>query len=178
MRRSRNLKPQDCQPLPRRLSAPESQSSSRMMKSQSLPLRASNALPSMPHPTRPVSAKSTILHLFFMCVATSQYSRKPGIAVIGTRHPTPYGIGMAERLANDLAVRGFVIFSGLARGVDTAAHRGAVAAKGKTVAVFGTGADVVYPKENSRLADQILSAGGAQISEFPMGTFAAPQNFP
>ena len=80
---------------------------------------------------------------------------QPGIAVIGTRHPTPYGIGMAERLANDLAVRGFVIFSGLARGVDTAAHRGAVAAKAKTVAVFGTGADVVYPKENSRLSDQI-----------------------
>ncbi len=103
---------------------------------------------------------------------------QPGIAVIGTRHPTPYGIGMAERLASDLAVRGFVIFSGLARGVDTAAHRGAVAAKGKTVAVFGTGADVVYPKENSRLADQILSVGGALISEFPMGTFAAPQNFP
>jgi len=98
--------------------------------------------------------------------------------MVGTRHPTPYGIGMAERLANDLAVRGFVIFSGLARGVDTAAHRGAVAAKGKTVAVFGTGADVVYPKENSRLADQILSVGGALISEFPMGTFAAPQNFP
>ena len=103
---------------------------------------------------------------------------QPGIAVIGTRHPTPYGIGMAERLANDLAVRGFVIFSGLARGVDTAAHRGAVAAKGKTVAIFGTGADVGYPKENSRLADQILSVGGALISEFPMGTFAAPQNFP
>ena len=101
-----------------------------------------------------------------------------GIAVIGTRHPTPYGIGMAERLACDLATRGVVIFSGLARGVDTAAHRGAVNGKGKTVAVFGTGVDVVYPKENSRLADQILSLGGALISEFPLGTFAAPQNFP
>jgi DNA processing protein len=101
-----------------------------------------------------------------------------GIAVIGTRHPTPYGIGMAERLACDLATRGVVIFSGLARGVDTAGHRGAVNGKGKTVAVFGTGVDVVYPKENSRLADQILSLGGALISEFPLGTFAAPQNFP
>jgi DNA processing protein len=98
--------------------------------------------------------------------------------VIGTRHPTPYGIGMAERLGCDLAVRDLVIFSGLARAVDTAAHRGAIAGKGKTVAVFGTGADVVYPKENSRLADQILSQGGALISEFPLGTFAAPQNFP
>jgi DNA processing protein len=103
---------------------------------------------------------------------------QPGIAVIGTRHPTPYGIGMAERLACDLATRSLTIISGLARGVDTAAHRGAVAAKGKTVAVFGTGTDVVYPKENSRLADQILSLGGALISEFPLGTFAAPQNFP
>jgi DNA processing protein len=103
---------------------------------------------------------------------------RPGIAVIGTRHPTPYGIGMAERLACDLAVRNVTIISGLARGVDTAAHRGAVSAKGKTVAVFGTGVDVVYPRENSRLADQILSLGGALISEFPLGTFAAPQNFP
>jgi DNA processing protein len=103
---------------------------------------------------------------------------EPGIAVIGTRHPTPYGLGMAERLACDLASRGLVILSGLARGVDSAAHRGAVTAKGKTVAVFGTGVDVVYPKENSRLADQILTLGGALVSEFPLGTFAAPQNFP
>jgi DNA processing protein len=103
---------------------------------------------------------------------------QPGIAVIGTRHPTPYGSGMAERLACDLAHQGLVIFSGMARGVDTAGHRGALAGKGKTVAVFGTGVDVIYPKENTRLADQILMGGGAIISEFPMGTFAAPQNFP
>jgi len=102
----------------------------------------------------------------------------PGIAVVGTRHPTPYGSGMAERLACDLAVRGLSIISGMARGVDTAAHRGAIAAKGKTVAVFGTGIDVIYPKENNRLSEQILGFGGALISEFPIGTFAAPQNFP
>ena len=102
----------------------------------------------------------------------------PGIAVVGTRHPTPYGTGMAERLACDLATRGLVIFSGLARGVDTAAHRGAVAGKGKTVAMFGTGVDVLYPKENSRLSEQILASGGALVSEFPLGAFAAPQNFP
>src|SRR4051812_27153017 len=70
----------------------------------------------------------------------------PGIAVIGTRHPTPYGMGMAERLAADLANRGFVILSGMARGVDTAAHRGAVNAKGKTIAVFGTGIATIYPR--------------------------------
>ena len=103
---------------------------------------------------------------------------QPGIAVVGTRHPTPYGTGMAERLSVDLALRGLVIFSGMARGVDTTAHRGAIAAKGKTVAVFGTGVDVIYPKENHRLLDQILALGGAAISEFPLGTFAAPQNFP
>lgn len=103
---------------------------------------------------------------------------KPGIAVIGTRHPSPYGTGMAERLACDLASQGLVIFSGLARGVDTAGHRGAVSAKGRTVAVFGTGVDVVYPRENQRLAEQILTLGGALVSEFPMSTFAAPQNFP
>ncbi len=103
---------------------------------------------------------------------------KPGIAMVGTRHPTPYGSGMAERLACDLASQGLVIISGMARGVDTASHRGAITAKGKTVAVFGTGVDVIYPKENSRLSEQILAFGGALISEFPLGTFAAPQNFP
>ena len=103
---------------------------------------------------------------------------RPGIAVVGTRHPTPYGSGMAERLACDLASQGLVIISGMARGVDTASHRGAIAAKGKTIAVFGTGVDVIYPKENSRLSEQILALDGALISEFPLGTFAAPQNFP
>ena len=101
-----------------------------------------------------------------------------GLAIVGTRHPTPYGSGVAERLACDLAARGLVIISGMARGIDTASHRGAIAAKGKTVAVLGTGVDVIYPKENTRLAEQILALGGAIISEFPMATFPAPQNFP
>ena len=86
--------------------------------------------------------------------------------------------GMAERLACDLAARGLVIMSGMARGVETASHRGAISAKGETLAVFGTGVDVIYPKENSRLSEQILALGVSLISEFPMGTFAAPQNFP
>jgi DNA processing protein len=103
---------------------------------------------------------------------------EPGIAIVGTRHPTPYGIGMSERLACDLANRGLTIISGMARGVDTAAHRGALKARGKTIAVWGTGIDVVYPRENKKLAQGILDAGGAIISEFPIGTFAAPQNFP
>lgn len=103
---------------------------------------------------------------------------KPGIAIVGTRHPTPYGTGMAERLATDLASRGLVVISGLARGVDTASHRGAIAGKGKTIAVLGTGVDVFYPKENTRLAEQILAMGGAIVSEFPIGTSPVPQNFP
>ena len=103
---------------------------------------------------------------------------RPGIAIVGTRHPTPYGIGMAERLTCDLAARGLIIFSGMARGVDTAGHRGAIKAKGKTVAVFGTGVDVIYPRENKKIADGILECGGALVSEFPLESFAAPQNFP
>ena len=102
----------------------------------------------------------------------------PGIAVVGTRHPSPYGAGMAQMLSRDLASRGVVILSGMARGVDTEAHKGALEAKGKTVAVWGTGIDVIYPKENKRLAEQILAGSGCLLSEFPTGTFPAPQNFP
>ena len=103
---------------------------------------------------------------------------RPSIAIVGTRHPTAYGTGMAELLARDLAVRRLLVVSGMARGIDTCAHKGALAARMPTVAVWGTGIDVVYPKENRRLADEILSTGGAIVSEVPMGTFPAPQNFP
>jgi DNA processing protein len=102
----------------------------------------------------------------------------PGIAMVGTRHPSPYGLGMSERLACDLAGRGLIIFSGLARGIDTAAHRGCLSAKGRTVAVFGTGINTTYPRENQKLAEQIVEQGGALISEFAIGSFPAPQNFP
>jgi DNA processing protein len=103
---------------------------------------------------------------------------RPAIAVVGTRHPTPYGTGMAEVLARDLAGHRLVVLSGMARGVDTAAHRGALSANGSTVAVWGTGVDVIYPKENKSLAENILVAGGAIVSEYRLGTFPAPQNFP
>lgn len=85
---------------------------------------------------------------------------------------------MAERLSCDLSNQGLVIFSGLARGVDTASHRGVIQAKGRTVAVMGTGVDEIYPRENKRLAEQILSLGGALVSEFAMATPPTPQNFP
>jgi DNA processing protein len=102
----------------------------------------------------------------------------PAIAVVGTRGPSPYGTGMAEMLSRDLAARRMVILSGMARGIDTAAHKGALDAGGRTVAVWGTGLDVIYPKENKRLAEEIIQSGGTIISEQPMGTFPAPQNFP
>jgi DNA processing protein len=103
---------------------------------------------------------------------------RPAIAIVGTRHPTPYGTGMAELLARDLAARRLLVISGMARGVDSCAHRGALAARMPTLAVWGTGIDVVYPKENKKLADEILATGGAIVSEVPLGTFPAPQNFP
>ena len=103
---------------------------------------------------------------------------RPAIAIVGTRHPSPYGSGVAEMLARDLAARRLLVLSGMARGIDTCAHKGALAARMPTVAVWGTGVDVVYPKENKKLADDILATGGAIVSETPVGTFPAPQNFP
>jgi len=103
---------------------------------------------------------------------------RPSLAIVGTRHPSPYGTGVAEMLARDLAARRLVILSGMARGIDTCAHKGALVARMPTIAVWGTGIDVVYPKENKKLAEDILSGGGAIVSEMPLGTFPAPQNFP
>jgi len=99
------------------------------------------------------------------------------VAVVGTRRPTPYGLAVAERLSGDLAHAGLTISSGMARGVDTAAHKGALAAGGDTVAVLGCGVDVVYPAENRKLAAD-LAVKGLIVSEFPMGATAFPQNFP
>ena len=99
------------------------------------------------------------------------------LGVVGTRRPTAYGLAVAERLSGDLARAGLAIASGMARGIDTAAHKGAVAAQGNTVAVLGCGVDVVYPAENRKLAAD-LAAGQLIVSEFPMGAVAYPQNFP
>src|SRR5205823_12630436 len=100
----------------------------------------------------------------------------PQVAIVGTRRPTGYGLNCAERLAEDLAGRGLAITSGLARGLDAAAHRGALRA-GVTYAVFGSGLDFIYPKENRELAD-LVEENGAVLSEFPLGTPPSPQNFP
>ncbi len=98
-------------------------------------------------------------------------------AIVGTRRPTPYGLAAAERLSADLARAGLTIVSGMARGIDTTAHKGAFSAGGDTVAVLGCGVDVIYPSENRKLAAD-LSAKGLIISEFAMGSTAFPQNFP
>jgi DNA processing protein len=101
-----------------------------------------------------------------------------GIAVVGTRQPSPYGSGMAELLSRDLASRNLVIMSGMARGIDTFAHKGALVSGKPTVAIWGTGIDVIYPKENKSLAEQIIATGGCIATEQPLGTYPAPPNFP
>lgn len=99
------------------------------------------------------------------------------LAIVGSRRATPYGKMVAETLSRELAKCGFTIISGMARGIDTMAHQGALAVKGRTLAVLGCGVDRVYPLENIRLRDQIITEG-AVISEFPMSTPPLRQNFP
>jgi DNA processing protein len=99
------------------------------------------------------------------------------LAVVGTRRPTPYGIAAATRLSQDLASAGLTIVSGMARGIDTAAHRAALDCQRDTIAVFGCGVDELYPIENRKLSNEIAEKG-LIISEFPLGTPPYPQNFP
>ncbi len=102
----------------------------------------------------------------------------PSVAIIGSRKCSTYGENAAEMLSRELASRGICIVSGLARGIDTAAHKGAMRGNGRTIAVMGTGIDAVYPKENTRLVREILDAGGAVISQFPLETPPLRDNFP
>ena len=99
------------------------------------------------------------------------------LSVVGTRRPTVYGTQMAQRLGRELAARGLVIVSGLARGIDAIAHQGAMDAHGRAIGVLGTGVDVCYPKENKKLYEKVLERG-AILSEFPLRTHPAPENFP
>src|SRR5467141_4350487 len=101
----------------------------------------------------------------------------PSIGIVGTRRPTLYGTQMAERLGRELAARGLVVVSGMARGIDAIGHQGALAVNGRAIGVLGTGINVCYPKENRKLYDKVLERG-AIISEFPLGTHPAPENFP
>src|SRR5712671_7389638 len=107
----------------------------------------------------------------------AQVLNLPSIGMVGTRRPTLYGTQMAERLGRELAARGLVVVSGLARGIDAISHQGALAVNGRAIGVLGTGIDVCYPKENKKLYEKVLERG-AIISEFPLRTHPAPENFP
>ena len=100
------------------------------------------------------------------------------IAVVGTRRPTDYGRRVTDGLCAALAQRGITVVSGLALGIDTGAHAAALRGGGRTVAVLGNGLDTIYPAENGRLAQNIIAAGGAIVSEFPLGARPEPANFP
>ncbi len=103
--------------------------------------------------------------------------KAPALAVVGSRNPTPQGVHNAQRFAASLAEAGLTIISGLALGIDAAAHRGALAASGNTVAIIGTGIDRLYPAANQQLAIEIASRG-AIISDFPLATAPVAANFP
>src|ERR1700739_2023267 len=107
----------------------------------------------------------------------AQVLNQPSIGIVGTRRPTLYGTQMAERLGRELAARGVVVVSGMARGIDAIGHQGAMAANGRGGGGLGTGVAVRYPKENRKLYEKVLERG-AIISEFPLGTHPAPENFP
>ncbi len=102
----------------------------------------------------------------------------PCVALVGSRRCSTYGQNVAASLARELAARGITVVSGLARGIDAAAHRGALEAGGRTVGVLGTGIDEVYPRDHKKLVAEMLEQGGALVSQFPLGTPPVPENFP
>lgn len=115
--------------------------------------------------------------VLFVKGAWAESVAAPCIAVVGSRACSTYGRNAAAKLSRDLAACGVTIVSGLARGIDAVAHEAALEAKGRTIAVMGTGLDDVYPKENAKLADRIAAAG-ALVTEFPFGKPPTPKNFP
>ena len=110
--------------------------------------------------------------------AWSECLDQPCIGVVGSRKASTYGQNAALMLARDLAQRGMTVVSGFARGIDAAAHRGALEGNGRTVAVLGTGIDEIYPRDHKKLAEEVLAKGGALVSQFPLGTPPVSENFP
>jgi DNA processing protein len=129
--------------------------------------------PSYPRLLAEISGRPSILYVRGELAPADDVS----VAIVGTRRATPYGRQAAERIAAELAQAGITVVSGLARGVDAAAHRAALEAGGRTIAVLGSGPDVIYPAEHRRLAEQILESG-AILSELPPGAKPDAQNFP
>ena len=113
----------------------------------------------------------------YLYVSGKLLPQNHNIAVVGSRNPTAYGISAAKRLSESLAILGFTIVSGMARGIDSGAHEGALLGKGKTIAVLGSGLDKIYPPENCRLFEQI-SENGAVISEFSIQSPPEAHHFP
>jgi DNA processing protein len=132
------------------------------------------ASPLYPRQLREIHAPPIVLYVWGELTERDQHA----IAVIGSRRTTHYGMESAKKLSYQLAYAGLTIISGLARGIDTAAHQGALAAKGRTVAVIGSGLSKLYPPENATLAEKIRSGNGAIISEFSMEIEPDRQTFP
>jgi DNA processing protein len=130
--------------------------------------------PLYPRQLREIHAPPIVLYVWGEITERDQHA----IAVIGSRRTTHYGTESAKKLAYQLAYAGLTIISGLARGIDTAAHQGALAAKGRTVAVIGSGLSNIYPPENATLAEKIRSGNGAVVSEFSMQIEPDRQTFP
>ena len=116
-------------------------------------------------------------HPPFLYVKGTLRNENLSIAIVGSRRASAYGMATAEKLARDLSTAGITVVSGMARGVDTAAHRGALRGEGSSIGVLGCGIDIPYPRENLRLFAEI-GKNGALISEFPMGTGPRAENFP
>jgi len=131
-------------------------------------------LPSYPRPLREIHAPPIVLYVS----GDLQERDHHGIGVIGARRTTHYGTESAKKLAYQLAYAGLTVISGLARGIDTAAHQGALAAKGRTIAVIGAGLAKLYPPENAALAEKIRAGNGAIVSEFSMEIEPDRQTFP
>src|SRR5213595_971035 len=110
--------------------------------------------------------------------AWAECLERPTIAIVGSRRCSTYGQNAALMLSRELAQRGVTIISGLARGIDAAAHRGALEGGGRTVGVMGTGLDQIYPRDHKKLAAEMLEKGGALVSQFPLATPPIPENFP
>ena len=112
------------------------------------------------------------------CLGDIRLLNEPSIAIVGTRNASNYGKRIAYNLSQELSKRGVTIISGLASGIDSYAHEGAFKNVGKTIAVLGSGIDVIYPKENEDLYKSIIKNGGLIVSEFPLGTKPEKDNFP